>query len=65
MDHKWQWYPGVYREECSQQVEGGDPPHPLGPSEAISGVLRPVLAFSIQEREWPTDEEPVEGYKDD
>lgn len=51
MDYQWQWYPGVYWEECGHQVEGGDPPPPFGLSEATSAVLCSVLASSVQERE--------------
>ena len=46
-----QWYPGVHYKECGQQVKGGDPPALLCPGEATSGVLCPVLGFSVQERQ--------------
>jgi len=45
-----QWDPGVYQEECDQQVEGGSPPPLVCPSEAPSGVLCPVLGSPVQER---------------
>jgi len=47
---EFQWYPGMHEEECGQQVEGGSPPPLLSPSEASSGVLRPVLGSPLQER---------------
>jgi len=36
--------------EWSQQVKGGSPSPLLCPSEALSGVLCPVLVSSLQER---------------
>jgi len=60
-----QWYSGVRQEECGQQVEGGSPSPLLCPSEAPSGVLCPVLGFSVQERWRATGESPAEAYEDD
>ncbi|RMC19589.1 hypothetical protein DUI87_03148 [Hirundo rustica rustica] len=56
-------YPGVYWEECGQQVEQGDPPPLLGPSEVSSGVLCSVLGSSVQERQGATGEGPEEVTK--
>jgi len=45
-----QWDPGVHQEDCGQQDEGGSPPPLLCPSEALSGVVCPVLGSPVQER---------------
>ncbi|RMC04466.1 hypothetical protein DUI87_18911 [Hirundo rustica rustica] len=60
-----QWGPGLHWEECGQQVRGADPPALLGPGEATSGVLCPVLGSSIPERQGAPGECPAKGHKDD
>ncbi|KAJ7424665.1 hypothetical protein BTVI_05739 [Pitangus sulphuratus] len=53
----------LHHEESGQQVEGGDPTPLLGPSEATSGVLCPVLGSSEKEGQETTGEGPVEVTK--
>jgi len=59
-----QWDPGVHKEECGQQVEGGSPSPLHCPSEGPSGALCPVLGSPVQERWRATGESPAEGYED-
>lgn len=42
-----------------------DPPALLGPAEATSGALRPVLGSSVRERHGAPGEESMEARKDD
>ncbi|KAJ7412640.1 rna-directed dna polymerase from mobile element jockey-like [Pitangus sulphuratus] len=55
------WYPQVHLEECGQHGRGGDPL--LSPSEAIPGVLCPVLGSSVQERWRGTAKCPADAPK--
>jgi len=58
------WDPGMHQEERGQQGEGGSPSPLHCPSEASSGVLRPVLGSPVRERWGAAGESPAEGYKD-
>ena len=51
--------------ECIKKsmAERGDSPLLLQPSEATSGVLCPVLGFSVQERQGTSRESPGDGYR--
>lgn len=42
---------------------GGDSSPPLGPSEATSGVLCPVLGSAVKKRHGTTGESPAEATK--
>jgi len=45
-----QQHPGLHREKCGQQVEGGDSAPLLRSGEAPLGVLCPTLESSVQKR---------------
>ena len=54
---------GCIKKSC-QQIKEGDPPPLLCTGEAASGVLCPVLGFSVQQTQGSLRRSPVEGHKD-
>ena len=58
-------YPGLLQKKHGQQVEGGDSAPLLCSGETLSGVLRPALESSAQERHGPVGAGPEEGHKND
>ena len=58
-----QLYSGLHQMNCGQQVEGGDSAPLLRSDETSSGVLRPDVESSVQERCGPVGVHPEEGYK--
>lgn len=57
-------HPGLYYQECSQQVEGSDPYPLFSPGKTVSGVLCPVWGSLVQERHGHTGASPAEGNQD-
>lgn len=53
------WYPGLHQVTYCQQVKGGDPSTSFSASEATHGVLCPLLAFPVQQRDGHTRESPI------
>lgn len=60
-----QQHPGLHREECHQQVEGGDPSSSAQTWRDTPEVLGPVLASPVQVRHGLDRARTVKGHKDD
>ena len=60
-----QLYPGLHREKCDQQVEGGDSASLICSHETPPAVLLPVLGCPTQEGCGDVGLGPEEGREDD
>jgi len=56
--------PGLHKQKCGQQSEGGDPAPLFCTSEASPGVPHPDVESSTQERHRPVGACPQEGKND-
>ena len=58
-----QWYAGLSKGKCAQQVKGGDYPLLLHSHETLPGVLHPAMESPVQERHEPVEAGPEESYE--
>lgn len=58
-------HPGLYEEECCQQVDEGEPSSLLSTQEATPEMLGLLLGSSAQKTYGLTGATPVQGHKGD